>query len=233
MSAAGVDYKARAAPVDKRRFSHRLHSTGFASAPQRECRRQSKLELGHCTVLALSGPSTAPVCCCCRRVFKSVYVHNCECNATQSLKLIYMWQNSWESNFRRPRHPRALDDQQLLAIEGSQKSTHTAGTQRPSGRNPKMPKNAAKTNSEPPQHRRETMSMNCWNLSLRDHSDVDPPLICGTGKATVCATARKKTESPPRLPHDLRHWHTTINSAMRLNPLLWNAQCDSHKLFLI
>ena len=40
------------------------------------------------------------------------------------------------------------------------------------------------TNSEPPQHRRETLSMNCsedsptvaknsWNLSLRDHSNVD------------------------------------------------------------
>ena len=28
------------------------------------------------------------------------------------------WQNTWESDSQRPRHPRALDNQQLLAIEG-------------------------------------------------------------------------------------------------------------------
>ena len=56
-----------------------------------------------------------------RRVFNSVHVHSCECNATQSQRLIHMKQNTWESDSRRPRHLLSLDDQQLLAIEGSEK----------------------------------------------------------------------------------------------------------------
>ena len=35
-----------------------------------------------------------------------------------TIYLCSMWQNTWESDSRRPRHPRALDNQQLLAIEG-------------------------------------------------------------------------------------------------------------------
>ena len=38
---------------------------------------------------------------------------------------LFGWQNTWESDSRRPRHPRALDNQQLLANEGSKKKgTH-------------------------------------------------------------------------------------------------------------
>ena len=34
-----------------------------------------------------------------------------------------MWQDTWESDSRRPRHPRALDDEELFVVEGSQKIT--------------------------------------------------------------------------------------------------------------
>ena len=54
-----------------------------------------------------------------------MYTHTAlSCNVSETL--IYMWQNTWES--RRPRHTRVLDDQQLLAVEGS-KSPKTPGTQ--------------------------------------------------------------------------------------------------------
>ena len=49
------------------------------------------------------------------------------CNVSEAL--IYMWQNTWESDSRRPRHPKALDDLELLAIEGSKKSPKTPRTQ--------------------------------------------------------------------------------------------------------
>ena len=33
------------------------------------------------------------------------------------------WQVTWESDSRRPRHPRALDDEELFIVEGSKNST--------------------------------------------------------------------------------------------------------------
>ena len=53
---------------------------------------------------------------------------------------------TWEYNSRRPRHPQALDNQPLLAIEGSPKTLHKTGTQRPNGRSAK---NAAKCGENP------------------------------------------------------------------------------------
>ena len=37
------------------------------------------------------------------------------------------WQNAWESDSWRPRHPQALDDEELLIIEGSPGAQHQDG----------------------------------------------------------------------------------------------------------
>ena len=50
------------------------------------------------------------------------------------------WQNAWELDSRRPRHLRALDDKELIIIEGS------PGTRRPAGRSAK---NGGKTTEKP------------------------------------------------------------------------------------
>ena len=97
-----------------------------------------------------------------------------------------VWQNAWESDSRRPHHPRALDDKELFIIEGS------PGAQRPDGRSAK---NACKTAKNPtlPQYR-ETEALptnpgNCWNLSLQDRRDVNPLSInCSCGTSTVFCT---------------------------------------------
>ena len=52
---------------------------------------------------------------------------------SHSGRTLFGWQNTWESDSQRPRHPRALDNQQLLANEGSKKKRDS----RPSGRSPK------------------------------------------------------------------------------------------------
>ena len=90
------------------------------------------------------------------------------------------WQNAWESDFWRPRHPRALDDQQLLAIEGSQNPLK-AGTPL-----------HQEENSEPP-NTAMTLSMS-WSeapaeRSLHGHRNVSHhPCTCGlsTSFCTVC-----------------------------------------------
>ena len=78
--------------------------------------------------------------------------------------------NTRESNSRRQRHPRALDDEELFVIEGSPKSPLKAGTQRPSGRSPKNALKKGKKNTS--DFRAET----CWNFgcmftAARPHVD--------------------------------------------------------------
>ena len=53
-------------------------------------------------------------------------------------QLCNVWQNTWESDSRRPRQSPALDNEELFVVEGSQKIIALkTGTRRPSGRSPK------------------------------------------------------------------------------------------------
>ena len=78
---------------------------------------------------------------------------------------MYTWQNTWESDSRRPGHPGALDDEELFVIEGFPKSPLNARTE-----SEKMPlKKGKKTTSD---FRAET----CWNFgcvftAARPHVD--------------------------------------------------------------
>ena len=103
---------------------------------------------------------------------RCVRPHRTECNVSGTL--IYMWQNTWESDSRRPRHPRALDKQQPLAIKGPPKNStqnwHSTSEWTECEKCRKMRQN--------PQHLHETLSMNESETS-------------GTCRCVITATSAK------------------------------------------
>ena len=86
----------------------------------------------------------------------------------------------------------ALDDQQLLAIEGSKKSRGKAGTRRPSGRSAKK---ARKTSEKPLLHRHRHKVRNCPIFSTTCSCGISAvsATICDCGACTTNTTGTSTT----------------------------------------